>query len=252
MSYQVGDTYRATVTIRDDAGALADPASLVLKVRAPSGLLTTVTYPAAGIVRVSLGVYYGDVALIAAGEWVVQWAAPGQVEGAIVYADVAPVDRVSVPGRPPVSQVAAILRARTRGPGRDATVAGEHGTFDTTTRPTAAQVEELITLGMGEVESALMGRAPCTTGLLTASATSVAIWAAWHVEIGYFPEQTNGDQTAAKELRLDWEGSIKRLSMAVTARCPLTVGENPGGATGSGYPIGRVPLRVPTTWQTQW
>jgi len=155
----------------------------------------------------------------------------------------------TVPGRPTVAQVAAILRARTRGPAsRDASVAGEHGTFDATTRPTYAQVEELITLGVGEVASALQGREPCTDGLLTAATTSVAIWAALFVEIGYYQEQTNGDQTAAKALEKQWEGSITRLAAAVAARCPLTAGENPGGAGGAGYPIGRVPVRCPTTW----
>lgn len=156
----------------------------------------------------------------------------------------------AVPGRPTVAQVAAILRARTRGPAsRDASVAGEHGTFDATTRPTYAQVEELITLGIGEVESALMGRTPCTDGLVTAATTSVAIRAALFIETGYYPEQTNGDQTAASALQKQWEGSIKNLAAAVQSRCPLTPGQN---ATGAGYPIGRVPARCATSWQTQW
>lgn len=158
-------------------------------------------------------------------------------------------DALSTPGRPTVAQVAAILRARTRGiSSRDASVAGEHGTFDTTTRPTFAQVEELITLAVSELTGMLGGRAPCTDQLMLSAATAVAYRAAALCEISYFPEQTNDDQSAFKALQAMWKDSAAIIIQNIAEQCPLIT--DPGGVVSlSGMPTGRVPWRQATTWQ---
>lgn len=98
MSYQAGDTYLATVTVRDEAGAVTDPDTLTLSIRDPLGIVLTYEYGVDdAIIRDSEGVYHSDVALIAAGMWVIEWATSGegQVEGIQVAVSPAPVDAVT-------------------------------------------------------------------------------------------------------------------------------------------------------------
>lgn len=93
MSYQAGDTYIATVTVRDDAGAVTDPDTLTLNVRDNAGTVTTYEYNSnALIVRDELGVYHADVPLIAPGMWVFAWATTNeaQAEGVQVWVSAAP------------------------------------------------------------------------------------------------------------------------------------------------------------------
>lgn len=82
MSYQAGDTYPATVTIRDEAGALTDPTTLTLSVRDDAGVIRDYAYPSSPIVRDDVGTYHADVAFTGAGMWVIQWAtsSPAQLE----------------------------------------------------------------------------------------------------------------------------------------------------------------------------
>lgn len=93
MSYQAGDTYPATVTVRDDTGALADPTTLTLKIRDHEGTITTYLYPAAPIVRASIGEYSAAVVLTDPGMWALQWSttAPVQTEGVQVHVSPAPI-----------------------------------------------------------------------------------------------------------------------------------------------------------------
>lgn len=93
MSYQAGDTYPATVTVRDEDGALTDPSTLTLKVRDHEGTITTYLYPATPIVRDSIGEYHADVVLTDGGMWALQWSttAPAQVEGVQVHVSPAPI-----------------------------------------------------------------------------------------------------------------------------------------------------------------
>lgn len=97
MSYQAGDTYPATITVRDEDSELTDPTTLTLKVRTPAGVVTPYLYPAAPTVRDSVGVYHADVELTTPGMWVIQWATtqPAQVEGVQVYAAAAPTAAVT-------------------------------------------------------------------------------------------------------------------------------------------------------------
>lgn len=153
---------------------------------------------------------------------------------------------------PTVAQVAAILRARTRGVGsRDATVAGEHDVFDTTTRPTYAQVEELICIAVDEMLGLTEGRAPCSTGLSGSFRAAALYRAAMLVETSYAPEQTNGDTTAFKALESMWASASKSAAAAIIEQCPVTSGDTDPDHL-AGVPIGRVPCRIPTRWGEQW
>lgn len=159
-----------------------------------------------------------------------------------------PVLSPAPPYRPTVEQVAAILRARTRGPAsRDAAIAGEQGTFTTSTRPTYAQVQELIDVAVGELAGMMGGRTPCTAKLEASAGSAAAYRAAQLVEVGYYPEQTGEDATAFKALGTLWKDAAKGVADAVLAQCPLT----PDGPI-SGVPIGRVPLYERLGWGTRW
>lgn len=95
---QVGDTWSPQVTITDD-GAPADPPTLTLKIRDPTGLVSTTVYPAAPIVRDDVGEFHADIMLTSAGTWVVQWetTAPAQVQGMSITVTPAPIDQVPNP-----------------------------------------------------------------------------------------------------------------------------------------------------------
>lgn len=92
MSYQAGDTYPATVTIKDEDGVLTDPESLTLKVRDNTGVVTTYDYPDDPIDRDGVGEYHADVLLSDAGMWVLQWSTTDeeQVEGVQIAVSPAP------------------------------------------------------------------------------------------------------------------------------------------------------------------
>lgn len=83
----IGDAARLSVSITDAAGAAADPSALRLKIKPPSGAVTTYTYGGAEIVRDGVGLYRSDLLLSAAGWWMYRWEtdAPsaGVAEGAL-------------------------------------------------------------------------------------------------------------------------------------------------------------------------
>jgi len=160
-----------------------------------------------------------------------------------------PVLSPSPPYRPTVEQVAAIVRSRTRGAAsRDATVAGEQGTFTTTTRPTYQQVQELIDVAVGDIAGMMRGRTPCTPVLETAAGSAAAYLAAQLVEVSYYSEQTTDETTAFKALNSLRKDSAKAVAEAVITQCPLTAPD--GSVVGS--PVGRTPVFERTTWSTRW
>jgi len=57
-----------------------DPSTISLTVTDPAGAATTYTYAAAQIIRSSAGVYYKDVSLPTAGEWLYRFIGTGTVE----------------------------------------------------------------------------------------------------------------------------------------------------------------------------
>ncbi len=250
-AYQRGDEAVLDVDITDIDGAPADPSSLTLTIVTPAGVPATYTFGVdAEIVRLDTGAFRATIPLPLAGIWLYQWQSttPGQVGGGSLFVGPAPVDAgfVAAPAwLPTVGQVAALVRARTRGAAsRDAVTAGEQGTFTEATRPTRAPVLELIDLAGGELTSIMDGRDPCTAALRSAAGSAAAYRAAMLVEVGYFPEQTNTDQTAFKALAAMWKDAAASVAKAVMTQCPLT----PGGTDVAGGPIGRVPCRRPTTW----
>lgn len=123
---------------------------------------------------------------------------------------------------PTAARIAALLRARTRGAAsRDASVSGEQDSFTPTTRPTLAQVEELIEIACGELGASFAGRTPCTTELADSAGTAAAYRACQLVEVSYFPEQTTGDGTAYSAFKDLADSAFKSVTTAITDRCPL-------------------------------
>lgn len=70
----VGDVVRIQATFRDIDGVARDPTTVTLRVRKPSGTVTTpaVSHPTPGS-----GVYYADVSLDEAGVWRYEWTTTG-------------------------------------------------------------------------------------------------------------------------------------------------------------------------------
>jgi hypothetical protein len=83
-----GQYTRLTLDIVNAAGTAADPGTLTLRVKAPSGTVATYLYgTAAEVVRDGVGAYHADILLDAAGMWVWRWdtTAPnaGAAEGGL-------------------------------------------------------------------------------------------------------------------------------------------------------------------------
>lgn len=113
--------------------------------------------------------------------------------------------------RPTVAQVGAILRARTYTDGDVGELEGgsEVGTFTNATRPTGAQVEELIDLAVADITGRVAAEFP---DYLMASAQRVtALRAAAEVERSYIPEQADGTQTIYQTLRMTFDEEVKQL-----------------------------------------
>lgn len=140
---------------------------------------------------------------------------------------------------PTPAAVAAILRARVYA--SEGTVeSAEVETWDATTRPTLSQVEELIDVACGELSTLMGGRTPCTDGLLSSAAAAAVYRAAQLVEVSYYPEQTNADQSAFAALEKMWESASKSVALAVTDQCPLPPIDGVSTAD-DGMPLGTIP-----------
>lgn len=154
---------------------------------------------------------------------------------------------------PSVGQVAAILRARTRGKETiAASSAREQGTFTATTRPTAAQVTELIELACGDVAAKFAGRSPCTDSLRISAASAAAYRAAQLVEISYFPERASGEGTAFAALGELWRDAAASVAAAVVESCPLDNDPDPSDDGGALAPSGRGPCGPLIGRKTVW
>lgn len=75
-TYNIGDLLRLRATFTDISGAVADPTTVTLKVKAPSGTVTTYTYPGT-VSRLSTGIYYYDFPVTASGTHYYNWAGSG-------------------------------------------------------------------------------------------------------------------------------------------------------------------------------
>lgn len=105
---------------------------------------------------------------------------------------------------PTVDTVGAILRARTKD-----SAGAEVGTFNTDTRPTAAEVDLYLQMAAASLWWCAGPWLPNT--LWATSNYLIAIRAAMHVELSYWPEQIETDQSPYKELRLLFEAQWAQL-----------------------------------------
>lgn len=89
---ELGSDADTTWTIRDRDGELVDPAGVVFTVIDPAGASTTYTYPAAGITRVSVGVFRLTFTVAADGQHFVRCATtnPSRVMTTSVHGSTSP------------------------------------------------------------------------------------------------------------------------------------------------------------------
>ena len=91
--YHVGDNVRiwgtfkaaswsVTAGVPSAAYALADPTTVTLTVRTPSGVSTSYTYALSEVTRHGLGVFYKELALAESGTYRYKWASTGAVVAA--------------------------------------------------------------------------------------------------------------------------------------------------------------------------
>lgn len=88
VNFVIGAVAKIAVTIKNDAGVLADPSAFRLRVKSPSGILTNYVFgSAAEIVKDAVGTYHAVIPLTEAGKWTYRWEADtpnvGVVEGVI-------------------------------------------------------------------------------------------------------------------------------------------------------------------------
>ena len=81
VSYTVGDLVRVQGTLSDAAGVAIDPTSLLIKVRDPSGVVATLTYPA-DITQSATGVYIADINIDDDGCWRYRFESSGTGQAA--------------------------------------------------------------------------------------------------------------------------------------------------------------------------
>lgn len=115
--------------------------------------------------------------------------------------------------RPRVEDVAALVRARTKPTDGQVPL----GTFNETTYPTGEQVESLITQAVLEVDARIGTVGPT----LRARAGNVAaLYAAMLVELSYFPEQIDTDQSPYDRLKELYDQALAGLLAAVLGNSP--------------------------------
>lgn len=118
-----------------------------------------------------------------------------------------PSDVVGISGyRPALSDLGAIMRARTR---TDSSV--ELGTFTTDTRPTAIEADAMISQAL-DVVSTQLGNVP--RRLAGLASALVALRAAMYVETSFYPEDTNSDQSAYQRYREMYDDALASYTTA--------------------------------------
>ena len=138
------------------------------------------------------------------------------------------------PTRPTVADVSRLIRARTKD---DA--GSELGVFTADTRPTDAQVADLIVQAEGDVLAITGGTMPADAA--EAAKSLISLRSAMLVELSYWPEQVRSDRSAYQEYKLLYDEGLAAL---LGVLFPDTGG---GGTPGPGkvYDWGSVPV---TSW----
>lgn len=137
------------------------------------------------------------------GVWLRAGVDPDPVEEIKVYLGPPSADSLI----PDVSEVAALLRARTKDSNGN-----ELGTFNDSTRPTGTEAQVLIAQAAAEV-AMRVGPAP-PADLLAVTRFAVALRAATLIESSYFPEQINAESSAYTTMRLGYEDLVRRVTVA--------------------------------------
>lgn len=174
---------------------------------------TTILAPTtAGITEPAPETYRVLLTVTAPGTFRVRWEGGDLVaEEDLVVTDGPPMTVADA--RPTVAEIAALERARTY-------VGGElAGTFNDDTRPTAADVEELIDMAVGDVAA----RAGVTLrpGLWAEARRLAAVQAAALIESSFFPEQIDSDQSAFRQYSAIYLAGVQAL--AEQARQPSAI-----------------------------
>jgi hypothetical protein len=167
---------------------------------------------------------------------------------------------LAIGARPSVTEVAALLRARTKVKG-----GAELGTFNTLTRPTGAEVEALIDEASDEVFGKVQAIDPTLPVGSAYNAPgsdyerrvrrAVALYAAILIETSYWPEQVKSNQSPAGTWQALYDSRIRALiSEGETGRAE-GMGE---GAGGQGDAPADAAWSFPADagglvgWQTRW
>lgn len=93
-TYDVGDRVKIQGSFTDANGTAADPTAVAVKVRDPSGNVSTYTYALSQVTKQETGVYYMYVTIDEAGEWWYRFEGTGAVIAADEMHFWAPVARV--------------------------------------------------------------------------------------------------------------------------------------------------------------
>lgn len=112
------------------------------------------------------------------------------------------------PYRPLVSDVAELLRARTKDK-----YGNEVGNFTADTRPNQEQVQELIDQATDDIVADLDTDIPASAYRYVKRL--ITIRAAMEVELSYWPEQTNTDRSAYRNLKELFDEQLIRVTNAV-------------------------------------
>lgn len=123
--------------------------------------------------------------------------------------------------RPTVRELGAFMRARTVSAG---TGGSEVGTFDTTTRPTAQEADEIIDLAVSEVLTRTGEDTP--DRFVRQTAYVVLLYAAMLVELTFYRNEITRDQSAYGEYQALYKDGIDALGKAIADEGPA--GDQPG------------------------
>jgi hypothetical protein len=79
--YDIGDAVRVKATF-SVSGTATDPTTVTLKVKDPSGTISTYTYALSEVTKETTGIYYKDIMFDEGGMWHYRWEGTGTVQAA--------------------------------------------------------------------------------------------------------------------------------------------------------------------------
>lgn len=130
---------------------------------------------------------------------------------------------------PTIRDVAALLRARTKD-----NQGNEVGTFNANTRPTAGEVNLLITMAAREVRGHCGPTFPEVSW--ESAAATIALRTAMAIELGYWPEQINSRRSPYQGLADLYHGVGGKMGMLAALCNEVTIAEEEDGSDLRGLP----------------